>query len=158
MLPLKSTKANHQVMSSHRIYYLPTPNFSKTSSKQYWVYNSFFTCLVVPWVSLVITVCLHSGYEPCLWGRLGYMCYLHTLRWQNGKHITPKKKKNQREEEKNTCVRSFDISCGFFRDMLPVFLIFASRSQKRSGLHVSVGQRESFWAQNFLGMGGSQED
>lgn len=58
--------------------------------------------------------------------------------------------KNQREEERNTCLRSFDISCGFFRDMLPVFLSFASRSQKRSGLHVSVGHRESFWAQNFL--------
>lgn len=160
MLPLKITKANHQVMSSHSIYYLLTLKLSKTCSEKYWVCSSFLSSFVVPWMSLVITVSLHRGYEPSLWDRLGCMCYLCALRWQNGKHIMQKKKKikNQREEEKNTCVRSFDISCGFFRDMLPVFLSFAFRSQKRSDLHVSVGQGESFWAQNFLGMGGNQED
>lgn len=57
---------------------------------------------MVPWFSLVVTFCLHHLYDSCLSGSLSYMCYLHTLRWQNGKHemqiIIIKKSEERRKE------------------------------------------------------------
>lgn len=124
-------KTNQPVISSSCIHYLSVSQLNKTSSKQYWDSNSFLSCPVVPWFP----------------GILNYIHYLNALGCQSGKYGIKEKKKNQRGEEKNTCVWSFAMSRGFFRDTASFPLLPWAK-----GAQVPARQK-TFLCSEFLGRG-----